>query len=189
MGVLTYMSIREWIEALIEAGRLFELELPEGEDIERPMFVGPEVQQLIDGPWLNAAAEARGGELLANLQFIAAGSEIPICVIPFKAKDATMGLLNPIADGVWDIRRQKPSPGMRVVGRFAQQDMFLALISASRSKSVEYLSRGPLGDRDSPEWQKVISETRSLWQSLMPMWPPVTGDDPSAYFSDNYRCI
>jgi len=51
-----------------------------------------------------------------------------------------------------DVRSQDPRPGIRVLGQFARQDWFLALVPASRSRKVDYITRGPLDDSGSQAW-------------------------------------
>lgn len=153
------------------------------------MFVSKEVNGLLQGPWPNKAAAQRCNELRADLESIVSGDEIGICVRPFEAKSAKMGLLDPVSHGVWDIRSQDPRPGIRILGLFAKTDTFLGLIPASRSVSTNFIQRGPLGDRGSQEWLDIIAETKALWRRLMPMWAPVTGDNPSDYFSEKYNPI
>ena len=189
-GTLTYMSIEEWINRLVEDGRLFPLKpVFKGDSIRRPMFMSEEVRDLIEGPWTSTAAATRCGKLRADLEAFVVGAELSICLLPYNAKDAQMGLLSPAKDGVWDVRSQGPSPGIRVLGRFARQDWFLALIPASRSRKVDYIARGPLDDRDSQAWDDVISDTRRLWQSLCPAYSGIGGDDAREYFSDRYNPI
>ena len=50
-----------------------------------------------------------------------------VCWDPFKARDAKIGRLYPIADEVWDLRSQAPPPGLRVFCRFAEKDVLVAL--------------------------------------------------------------
>jgi hypothetical protein len=184
------MSINEWIGFLVQQRLLFELEpIFDSDPVRRPMFVSEEVHRLLEGPWPSTVAAQRCNQLRADLEGIVVGSEIGICVRPFEAKKtARMGLLDPVRDGVWDIRSQDPSPGIRVLGLFPETDTFLALIPASRSVSTNFIQRGPLGDRHSPEWLDIIAETKTLWRRLMPMWKPVTGDNPSDYLSEKYHC-
>jgi hypothetical protein len=117
------------------------------------------------------------------------GNVLGVSVTPHAAGNARLGLLAPIHDGVWDFRSQVPRPGIRVLGLFPERDTFLALIPASRSVKTDYIPWGPLGNGGSDEWKSIITEARSLWTSLMPMWKPVTGDNPDDYFSDNYHRV
>lgn len=184
------MSIEEWINHLVADGRLFPLRpVFKGDSIRRPMFMSEEVRNLIEGPWTTAAAATRCGQLRADLEAFVVGAELSICLRPYHARDAQMGLLSPIEDGVWDVRSQNPKPGIRVLGRFGRRDWFLALIPACRSRKVDYIARGPLDDGNSQAWDDAISDTRRLWQHLCPVYPAVGGDDAREYFSDRYNPI
>lgn len=187
---LTYMSIHEWLAFLVDAKLLFQVEPTfDSEPVLRPMYVAEEVNGLLKGPWPDEAAERRCAQLRADLEAIVTGGEINVSMRPFKAKTALMGILDPVKDGVWDIRSSKPSPGLRVIGCFADVDTFVGLLPASRSVPTVFVKRGPLGDRFSPEWAHIISETRALWRRLIPTWRPIGGDDPSDYFSQKHNCI
>ncbi len=184
------MSIEEWIAGLVENGRLFPLKpVFPGDPIRRPIFVSKEVQRLVEGPWNKAAAATRCGQLRADLENFVRGSEMALCLRPFEHHHAQMGLLAPVADGVWDVRSQEPKPGIRILGQFARQDWFLALIPASRSRKLDYIDRGPLDDARSQAWDDAISDTSKMWQSLCPTFPAVGGDDVREYFSDRYNLV
>lgn len=184
------MSMVEWLQTLEDNGRLVRVvpTLSLGDDPPRTLLVSPEVAQTIYGPWPHEAAESRGSILRADLEYFAAGAMLNVCNRPFKAQSAQMGLLAPVADGVWDLRSQD-RPGIRVLGMFAEADCFLGLIAASRSVASDFLPWGPLGSKDSPEWKAATSATRKTMQSLSPIYPPVTGDDVRDYLTFNTRLV
>lgn len=188
--VLTYMSIEGWIEGLVREGRLFEVRpaLP-GQPVERRVYATREVNDLLLGPWPHSQAAQRCANLRADFDAFVSGMAIGVSVTPYKAKTARMGLLYPEDQGVWDFRSDSPRPGIRVLGQFAQPDTFIALIPAARSKQCDYIGRGPLGDKNSPEWKAIITDTKRLYYSLMPMFPSVRGSDASDYFQSNYYLV
>ena len=59
-----------------------------------------------------------------------------------------MGLLAPREDAFWDIRSRDPRPGLRVIGHFAETDVFVALVW--RPRSVVFEGRLPLGEVEGP---------------------------------------
>lgn len=185
------MSIQAWIADLVFYERLFPLEPAfRGTGVVRHLYMSPEVRDLIDGPWPAGIAGKRCAALRAELEAFVAGAHIGACVVPFKAKNAQMGLLDPVEKGLWDYRSRAPRPGIRVLGYFSDENDFIALVPASRSCQTDFIRLGPLGKRDSPEWKHAIGEASALWHSLFPMFKPVTGDDPSPYFgSSKYHCI
>ena len=103
---------------------------------------------------------------------------------PSKARDAKMGRLDPIADEVWDVRSQEPSPGLRVFSRFAEKDVLVALTCSPRSISVSWLDRLPLLGRDSRQWRDAIIECKRDWNILFPAYEPLRGDDLDDYISN-----
>lgn len=189
-GALIYMSTRGWIGELVRHGRLVSMEpVFSGDPIARQMFLSPEVSALIEGPWPSAKAEKRCGHLRADLESFVLGREVGVCNRPFEARTATMGLLSPVTNGVWDIRSQEPRPGIRVLGFFAERDVFVALVPASRSIVTDFIPRGPLGDRDSREWRSIIREARLQWKALFPNHNPIGGSDIDEYLSGKYHIV
>jgi hypothetical protein len=182
------MSIKDWIDAMVQSERLRPLvPVLESDPVSREMYLSPEVFALIEGPWSSTDAEKRCNELRSDLDAFVAGQTRTICVKPFQARNEQLAILHPVDDGVWDIRSQKPSPGIRVLGMFAQRDVFLALIPATRSIKVDYIDRGPLGEKCDPAWAEIISETKDLWRRTMSPYSPITGDNPDDYFSEGYH--
>jgi hypothetical protein len=113
------------------------------------MFISEEIKALLDGPWNNQDLRYRAGLLKADLEEFVKGSEILVCLEPFAAKAAYIGRLAPVEDGIWDIRSRDPSPALRVIGLFAETDVFVALRWAPRSRRIEWTAKPPLGRRDS----------------------------------------
>lgn len=187
---LTYMSIQEWIDGLLEDERLCLLEptIP-SDPVERVMLVSPEVWGVINGPWPKVKWERRCSALRADLEAFIRGDEISLSLTPYKADTAYMGLLDPPADGVWDIRSRDPAPGIRVLGQFAKRDLFVALVPAARSVEVEFLTRGPLGEGQSDEWAAAIKECRAAFRKLFYPLLPLRGDNPSEYVSQKYDVV
>lgn len=184
------MSIQRWIADLVLNGRLFPLEPAfRGEPVLRHLYMSAEVRALVDGPWPSGMAGKRCAELRAELEAFVSGREIGICLVPFEAGDAQMGLLDPASDGIWDFRSRHPKPGIRILGCFAAQNDFVALVPASRSVVTDFIRLGPLGDRSSVEWKSTIRDASMLWTSLFQIYPPVSGGDPGAYFSSKYTII
>ena len=186
-GLLTYMSIREVINGRVaeKPPRLFRLERSLKSDPEsRTMLLSEELKALLDGPWENDEIRYRAGRLRADLEDFIKGEKITVCLEPFAAKSAYMGRLDPVSDGTWDIRSRDPSPALRVVGFFAETDLFVALRWAPRSRRVSWTAKPPLGPRDSREWRDIIVQCKTDWRNLCHPYPPVTGDRINDYISD-----
>lgn len=184
--LLTYMSIRGEIRERIAEGRLFALEpVIERDQVSRTMLISREIKDLLSGPWEDVHIERRAGRLRADLERFLKGQVVGLCLTPYEAASAYMGRLDQPKDEVWDIRSVDPSPGLRVFGRFAEVDIFIALLWVPRSKHLCWSERKPLGDRHSLEWQLAIIECQQKWEELFPGYSPVHGDNVNDYVSAN----
>ena len=180
------MSIRGEIGKRIAEGRLFALEpVIEGDPVTRTMLISPEIRDLLSGPWEGVSVERRAGRLRADLERFIKGQQIGLCLIPYKAATAYMGRLDRPEDEVWDIRSVDPTPGLRVFGRFAEVDVFVALHWAPRSKELCWSEKKALGKGTSLEWHFAILECHEQWEALFPGCPPVHGDNVRDYVSAN----
>jgi len=187
------MSIREWIRGLIDDAdkRLYVVNPPfPSEPALRTLLVSPEIHTLITGQqWPNADWTRRCNALRADLESFVVGNYIGVSLTPREAGSAYMGLLAPEADGTWDIRSRDPSPGIRLLGRFAERDTFIALIPASRSVHSELMVRGPLGAFGSEEWNAAIKECNAEWRKLFPTYGPITGGNAGDFLSAKYHVL
>ncbi len=179
-AALTYMSIRkDWTE-LVADGQLVKLGFaipgpPEG----RTVLMTSEVAGLIDGPWDDTVMGDRCARLRANLETFLSGSRMTVCWEPFKGKDHhQLGRLNPITDGVWDLRSVDPSPGLRLFFCLAEKDVMIAFLCSPRSIPVSWLRRLPLGPRTSKQWKQAQSECKRQWKYLFPAHTPLVSDNP-----------
>ena len=92
------------------------------------MVVSDEVQELLDGPWSTGGLARRANRLRADLEMFVRGQVLGISMTPYRHKSAYMGLLDPPERGFWDIRSRDPKPALRVLGHFADVDLFVALV-------------------------------------------------------------
>lgn len=97
-----------------------------------------------------------------------------------------MARLDKPVDEVWDIRSIDPSPALRVFGRFADRDLFVALIWSPRSVEVPASQRLPLGPRNSVEWRNAIVECKAEWNKLFPSYSPIHGGGIQEYVKDKF---
>lgn len=184
------MSIRELISDRLKEQRLFVLEptLP-SEPIVRDLLVSPEVRSRVCGPWPNVRAEKRLRDLRADLESFIVGDHVSACLVPYMAEDALFGRLDKPADEVWDIRSRRPSPAIRILGRFAECDCFIAFSCWPRSKELDYLDRPPLGAWNSKEWASAIKECKADWRRLFYDYPDHTGISINDYISTNVDLV
>lgn len=188
--ILTYMSIQELVKERVASGRIAVLEpIVLSDPMRRTMVMTPEIAKLIAGPWPNANAERRCGRLRGDLEMFVTGQELSVCLRPYEAGPAYMGLLEPPAAGVWDIRSRDPSPGLRVLGLFASRDLFVAMNCAPRSVQADFLPDDPLGARDSAEWRSAIKIAKACWRQLFQPYTPIVGSNVREYLSDKFNIV
>jgi hypothetical protein len=180
------MSIRDEINARIGEGRLFQLKpLNEKDNKRRTVLMSREIQKLVCGPWpTEGQMGARCARLRGDLESLVTAENITVCWEPYKARNEQIGRLCPTSDEVWDLRSQKPTPGLRVFFRFAEKDVFVVLTCAPRSVPVPWLYRVPLlGRREPREWKKAIRECRHEWRALFPTYDPLSAESVHAYLT------
>src|SRR5712692_673204 len=175
------MSIYDQIQDCVGRGSLFPWRpaLPFTSPV-RDIFVSKSIKDFIDGPWINDSQEQRAGHLQADLDSFIGGDNIVVSMTPTKARNAYMGLLYPTSDGVWDIRSRDPKPGIRVFGRFAEKDVFVALM---------WCERLPLGTANSREWRDVIEQCKTEWRNRFHAYQAICGDNVHDYLSNNFVVV
>lgn len=148
-----------------------------GTPIERRLYVSNDLRGFLEGPWVDSVEEYRSGKLQAQLEMFIIGDPISVAQNPYKKpKHAYMARVDPIADEVWDIRSRDPKPGIRVFGRFAEVDIFLALTWSERDR---------LAGRGSRQWRDAREECKTEWKNLFPAYNPVHGASLNDYISTN----
>lgn len=183
------MSIDDVVQRAIERGDLACLPmLVPSDPRERVMLLGEEVSGLIMGPFTNVAHERRAFRLRADLESFVKGEEISICLTPRKAGDADFGLLDPPGQATWDVRSRDPKPGLRVIGRFAATDVFVALGWWPRSVQVSWSEKPPLVD-DELLWRIAIHDCDEKWNRILPGLVPVSGGKAERYVSEHYTVV
>jgi hypothetical protein len=163
---LTYMSIADLIHWRVEEQRLFPL-FPKaaGATPRRAMFLSEELWNVLRSSYEDRDMETRMGHLLADLDhFVQSPS------IDWKY----LFHLYPARDGVWEIRSVRHDPSIRVLGHFADRDVFIA---------TNHAFREDLGGWQSRQWKEVKRAARAKWNQLFHPYPPVLGTDVKALVS------
>jgi hypothetical protein len=165
------MSIDDVLIRLAEADRLVPLprSVPTAERC-RAVFLGSALHQQILQPASLDIDEIRAAHLLADLQSFAEGMDVGV-----------PGFLKPLSggrDGVWEIRRRKPRPSLRVFALFGRRDV-LVLTHA--------ITRNALAGRSDPAWRTEIRRARFLWRQLLPDHAPLIGGKISDYLSPPFH--
>lgn len=184
---LSYKSIREAALAAVDREALRLLEpVFDSDPVRRVMMLHPELQDLLE----NDAFDRRIFRLRADLEAFVMGQDLAVSITPYEHKDAYLGLLDPTNEGIWEIRSRDPDPGMRVFGRFAYTDAFVALGWSLRSKPDDrWPAKKPLGSANSLEYQFAQIETLERWESIFPKFNALTGDDVSELLSEKYNIV
>ena len=179
------MSICAQIQRCVRLGELHQL-FPrlDSDPVERRVFISTEIKGALDGPWPHEEAERRCGELQGDLEAFVKGDNIGMCLTAYQHRAAYMGRLDMPKDEVWDIRSRRNPPALRIFGRFASVDTFVAFRIRPRSVRVDLLNSEPLGGAKSREWQFAIIETLQEWNRLLPNLNPPHGDDLNVYVSN-----
>src|SRR5450759_947607 len=68
------------------------------------------------------------------------------------------------SEAVWEIRSVSHDPSIRIVGRFADKDVFVATSFAIRER---------LGGWQSRAWRDIKVLARAIWDNLFRPYPPV----------------
>lgn len=160
-------------------GRLFLLP-PAMSRVVRPMFVSPEIRNLVFGPWDDPNWADRCGLLRADFDRFITGGRIAIAARPYQARSAYMAQLDQPRDEVWEIRSRDPEPSIRVFGRFALTNWFVALTWSKRADL-----KGP----ESREWRDAIEACKAEWRKLFPTYNPRMGDHVHDYISARYFLV
>ena len=175
--VLTYMSIRDEIQRCLTEQSLFVHALAVAEEVKRCMLLSREIKNLLEGPWDDGNTAYRSGPLRDDLDRFVAGRPLAIAQAPYQARTSYLAQLDEPRDEVWEIRSRDPKPAIRVFGRFAEKDVFVALIWSYRE---------PLGGPGSREWRDAIETSKAEWRKLFFTWPPHSGGSAGDYLSEPF---
>jgi len=122
--------------------------------------------------------DIRAGALQAEMESYIGGDLISASLDPREAGDAFFGLLDPAADGWWDLRSRDPRPGLRVLGAMIERDYFVGLVLKTRKEL--------LTEKD---WELAIRECKREWERFAAtLLPPNLGASVDDYFSNAY-CV
>lgn len=174
------MSIDHLIRSRIGEARLFEFVPSMGIPV-RQILIGPEIKGLLGGPWISSEWEERKEGLRADLDHFSQGGmmnvALPNPAKPFERKEfARIRLLHKWAEEIWEIRSVHANPDLsiRIFGRFAATDVFVALSWGKRSYLAEPTSR---------QWRDARIDCKTKWEHLFHPYQPKTGDNLHDYIS------
>ena len=173
------MSNLDEIKELVEQGTLIEFERRELTNIgnydtyRRFIYLGHD---------LNNETSIRSNErtfrrLSALWQNFTSGRTIPVA-LERDHRSAQWARLDPAHQEVWETRVRHESPELRILGRFAYCDVFVAFHLYEGSE----LSRPH-------EWDTAITRCEAEWLTLFPRSSPVIGNRINDYISTNFTLI
>lgn len=148
----------------------------DGEACERSLFITSEINEEFDvSTWKDMSLAVRYSQLSGDFDRFATGDTIPVGMAPYDKDDsAFMARIDPTDYGIWDIRSTAPSPAIRVLGAFAETDVFVALITRLRRD---------LGGKGSREWALAREAAISRWENLFPGKPRLVGENINDFIS------
>ncbi len=173
---LTYMSISSEIVNRVSEDRLYQL-IPMmpgvAGTVPRTMYMSQDINRLLAGPWDSPDWENRCFSLRADLERFVHGGMIPVAERPMcRGRTSYMRQLFRWRNEVWEIRSRDPQPGIRVLGRFADTDIFIAL---------SWWFRSDLGGPGDRRWRDAIVDCKTKWTHLFPTYQPITSGGAHAY--------
>lgn len=173
------MSIGDVVRARIGERRLFLLRPVDPRlTTRRVMLMSEAVRRAaIDGPWQDEAEEFRLSAVLrAELErFVLGGSLWVTLNGAGRPKLEDMKRLRGATE-VWEFKG-KTRPQVRVFGRFAAKDVFVA---------THWKWRRDLPDDDPSKWKREFRRCRTTWTNLFHPYPPHTGVDVDDYVGESY---
>jgi hypothetical protein len=177
------MSIRAEIVRRVGEGRLLPLVPVMGGTVvqARQIFLTPVAVAALDGPWVTPAVERLCGQARARLEEFVQGDLIVGRMPPSKSVDTVIAQLTPASDNVWEFRVGSPKPGIRIFGRFAEQDCFIATNWGARRDFIDPAT----GTDDLRRWRDEIIRCKTEWTNLFPVYDPLSGSILSDYISNS----
>lgn len=169
------MSIEGLINSWVQDGRLVALEpaLPSEPNV-RSVFASAEVRSALMGPWATTRIEVRLSSARADVDAFISGSPFGVRMPPSRSVKARLALLDDPSHEVWEIRTRDPKPGVRIFGRFAEGDCFVALTWAFREEV------------NNDDWTREIERCKREWRTLFPTYNPLSGGDVDAYVTNAF---
>ena len=152
------MSIRDVIKDAVGQREccIHSCQRAAGTSARRGLFVYDKLWEVLQSPEGNEEWEKRVAELQADLELFAEGA-------PMHPK--YLFLLYPAVKAVWEIRSTGSSPSIRVMGLFAERDVFIATNFALREDLDGWQSRG---------WKDAKRLAGARWRHIFHTYPAST---------------
>lgn len=149
------MSIMDVIKDRQSSGMIYPMTpIAPGTTSRRAMFVAEDLWGVLNSPEGDEEWERRVAELQADLEYFVEGRAID---------PKYLFLLYHVREAVWEIRSVRQQPSIRVLGRFARKDIFVA---------TNFALRESLGGWESRAWRDVKVMARTKWTNLFQQYQP-----------------
>jgi hypothetical protein len=170
--MLTYMSIRDQIKALVASKELYVLEsIDFGACTPRSLFVTKDVLDAVTYPFPEDYRVLHA-EFRQTLDGFLEGGEMSVGDDPdTKASDALMARVKPVERDFFDFRITSPYPAIRAFGGFAEKDVFVI---------VSWQYRDVIGD----DFDAEVSLCKLKWEKLFGRTPPFKGKSLNDHLSN-----
>lgn len=168
------MSIRLMIREWVKDGALTLLPPTISSDSAvRWIFCSKEVWTALNGPWRSTDEQSNMGRARGALDAFVTGKIIAVRLPPSKNIRAHLAMLSEAEEEVWEFRCRDPSPQVRIFGRFADKDTFIALLSKYKTE---------LANDD--DYLAAKEDCKREWRVYFPSYPPHTGTQADDYVSN-----
>jgi len=141
----------------------------------RWVFVSKALFDAFHGPWATTGEEKNMMRARATMDAFTSGQRISVRLPPSKNVSAQLALLEDARDEVWEFRCRDPDPQMRIFGRFAEPDLFIAFIKRNRDEF-----------KSNDDFQPVMEECKRHWRTYFPSYTPYRGSSAHDYVSNCY---
>lgn len=160
MPQLTLMSIQTLIQWRLQEGRIHEL-------IPMPRRA-PRIRKMYVADRLHLALMEAKPTIEETRRFAQLEADLAVFVNSPTIDPKYLFGLWPPRDRVWEIRSVRPKPSIRVLGRFAAKDEFVA---------IHYVLREDLGGWNSREWKIEKQRAKTEWTNLFYPYDAVDEQD------------
>jgi hypothetical protein len=167
------LEVKDWCDR----GQLILLQPASGSPVVRIICLSLNLAAMVFGPWASQTEAVRWTSLRADLDsFVEGNKVIAVAKHPFKGgKKSDLKRLHKPNDEVWEFRSRHPRPALRIFGRFAAKDLFIAFRASERRE---------MGGPQSRAWRDAIVQCKTDWRNLFPAFNPFTERTLYGYVSN-----
>lgn len=169
--ILTYMSIKLSVAALVKAKRLYPYR-PMGGRPRRCLFLAEEAMKDLASPAGIVSLMALRGMVEAELKRWVFGARVWVDLV---GKPRFLKPLCPPPPEIWELRFTDPRVQLRLFCRFAEPNTIIG---------TKFHTRQMLGDKGSRQWHDGLNACEQKWNDLFPGIPPFSGKTIHDYVTE-----